>query len=449
MLRAGVVPLIALLSGCTATPRVPSAFAPQEVYWASLQTICGRAFAGRLVEGNASDSSFRTAELRMHVRSCTPGEIRIPFHVGENRSRTWVITRIPGGFRLKHDHRHEDGSEDPITQYGGDTRGGGTATRQDFHADSLTARLIPAARTNIWTVEIIPGDRFAYALRREGTDRRFRVEFDLTKPISAARPQDQPSCPRGQLPAYAHNDYRNRRPLYEALERGFRGVEVDLFLVDGLLRVGHDRREARKVGTFEALYLAPLDSVVARCGRLTVDSHPFLLAIELKERSRAAYDSLVQLLRRYDRVYADRSTKPKSAIEIVLVGWLPPDDDRGSGADGPLPIQFRLTTHKAETLKDPRGRVRLISVDYGKTIGPSWSSARVRREWLASLRSIKASSPGRLLRVHNVPPDAMLYAVLFDAGVDLIGVGNLATAANLFVRAKRDAAANPTHATKQ
>ena len=124
----------------------------------------------------------------MHVRQCAPAEIRIPFHIGPNRSRTWVFTRTASGLRLKHDHRHEDGTEDAITQYGGDTRGRGSIHRQEFHADSLTATLIPAARTNIWTVEIIPGDRFAYALRREGTDRRYRVEFDLMTEIPAPAP---------------------------------------------------------------------------------------------------------------------------------------------------------------------------------------------------------------------------------------------------------------------
>lgn len=33
------------------------------------------------------------------------------------------------------------------------------------------------------------------------------------------------------LPAYSHNDYRNRRPLLDALELGFRGVEADVFPV--------------------------------------------------------------------------------------------------------------------------------------------------------------------------------------------------------------------------
>ena len=72
-----------------------------------------------------------------------------------------------------------------MTQYGGDTRDAGAAARQEFHADAHTASLIPAARTNVWTVEVEPGARFAYALRREGTDRRFRVEFDLRRPLAA------------------------------------------------------------------------------------------------------------------------------------------------------------------------------------------------------------------------------------------------------------------------
>jgi hypothetical protein len=179
---------LALASCQAASHRAPEsasavAMAPQEAFWAELSGLCGRAFRGTLTEGNASDSSFRRAALVMHVRQCSASEIRIPFHADADRSRTWVLTRTAQALRLKHDHRHADGSEDRITQYGGDTRGQGTAERQEFHADSLTASLIPAAATNVWTMEMVPGLRFAYALRREGTERRFRVEFDLTAPV--------------------------------------------------------------------------------------------------------------------------------------------------------------------------------------------------------------------------------------------------------------------------
>ena len=75
-----------------------------------------------------------------------------------------------------------------VTQYGGDAEGRGEGTRQDFPADSYTAELVPAAASNVWTLELRPGELFAYALRREGSDRRFRVEFDLRAPVDPPPP---------------------------------------------------------------------------------------------------------------------------------------------------------------------------------------------------------------------------------------------------------------------
>ena len=160
----------------------------QDAFWNSLQTLCGQAFAGTIVESVPPDTSFAGKALIMHVRQCGDDEVRVPFHVGEDRSRTWVISRTDEGLRLKHDHRHEDGSEDDVTQYGGDTAESGSAERQEFPADAHTATLVPAAATNIWTVEIEIGRTFVYALRREGAERRFRVEFDLTQPVPPPPP---------------------------------------------------------------------------------------------------------------------------------------------------------------------------------------------------------------------------------------------------------------------
>ncbi len=158
----------------------------QEAFWNHLKALCGQAFEGRVIEGTApSDAAFKGRRLVMHVRQCGTDEIRIPFHAGDDRSRTWVITRTTVGLRLKHEHRHEDGGEDKVTQYGGDTVAAGTAGQQEFPADKFTAELIPAAATNIWTMAVEPGKIFTYALRREAEGRRFRVEFDLTKPVEA------------------------------------------------------------------------------------------------------------------------------------------------------------------------------------------------------------------------------------------------------------------------
>lgn len=170
--------------GCAATSvPVSEEAAAQHEFWRSLESLCGLAFEGRIVEDTTGNPDFAAGPLVMHVRRCESRRILVPFHVGENRSRTWIITHTASGLRLKHDHRHEDGSEDDLTQYGGDTMSAGAPTRQEFHADAHTASLLPAAATNVWTIEIIPGRMFAYALRREGTDRRFRVEFDVSRPV--------------------------------------------------------------------------------------------------------------------------------------------------------------------------------------------------------------------------------------------------------------------------
>lgn len=184
--RALTIPAVtALLAGCATFPQSAGTLTPeQRSFWTSVRAHCGRAYEGRvaLASGSAGDTAMAGKRLVMHVRECSANEIRIPFHVGDDRSRTWVLTRTPAGIRLKHDHRHEDGTPDAITQYGGDTREGGTATRQSFPADAHTVSLNPVYGTNVWSMQIEP-EKFVYELIRVGTDRRFRVEFDLTRAV--------------------------------------------------------------------------------------------------------------------------------------------------------------------------------------------------------------------------------------------------------------------------
>lgn len=199
----GLAALLAACSGPSATPSSASADAPvqaetstaasADAFLAALATHCGQAFAGRIVANEpvtGQPDAFEGKELVMHVRGCdSPAEeLRIPFHVGDDHSRTWVITRTEGGLRLKHDHRHEDGSEDVQTMYGGDTVNEGSAIRQEFPVDAHSVALFQregllASTTNTWAMEIEPGKRFLYELSRpEG--RLFKVEFDLTQPVA-------------------------------------------------------------------------------------------------------------------------------------------------------------------------------------------------------------------------------------------------------------------------
>ena len=94
-----------------------------------------------------------------------------------------MLTKIQNSIRLKHDHRHQDGSEDEVTQYGGTSPNAGLENLQIFPADRETAELLPQASTNVWWITI-DKDSFTYNLKRIGTDRMFSVKFDLTKTVT-------------------------------------------------------------------------------------------------------------------------------------------------------------------------------------------------------------------------------------------------------------------------
>jgi hypothetical protein len=232
----------------------------------------------------------------------------------------------------------------------------------------------------------------------------------------------QAECPTGALPAYAHNDYRNARPLRDALDLGFRGAEADVFLVDGILRLGHDEKQARSGPAFEQAYLAPLREVIERCGGLA-SGNAFLLNVEVKDESPPTVDSLLALLGRF--------AFDPAKVRVVAVGWLPPMDSMKSGMDL-MATQYRIATTDERRLRDDiaqlDARVRLLSLDYGKTAGRWWNTAGRRRRWLDALSLAKSAAPDRLLRVHNVPADPVIYRDLLTAGVDLIGATDLPAA---------------------
>ena len=156
-----------------------------DAFFDNLRKYCGKAFEGKVAVDNPASPGFE-GRLVMHVRKCTDTQLQIPFHVGDNHSRTWIITKTGSGLSLKHDHRHEDGSSDTSTMYGGHTLDAGWASAQSFPADQYSKELFTAAGNpqsngNTWQMYVYP-EKFSYRLVREG--REFRVDFDLSKPVA-------------------------------------------------------------------------------------------------------------------------------------------------------------------------------------------------------------------------------------------------------------------------
>lgn len=181
-------PLISalVLSGCASAPAASSPD-PQAVFFENVRSLCGQAFEGTVTTTDAADEAFRQVRLVAHFRDCEQAdEIGIPFGVGQERSRRWVLSRTETGLRLKHDHRDPEGVPHGFHMYGGDAREPGETWRQEFPADQesidqFLAGDAEVSTSNVWAMEMRPGEVFVYELSRPG--RHLRIEFDLTRPV--------------------------------------------------------------------------------------------------------------------------------------------------------------------------------------------------------------------------------------------------------------------------
>lgn len=178
--------MLAVLLSCTGMASANDGAGDASDWWQRLQALCGNAYEGQLIRAPEGDTTFRDRRVVMHVRDCSAQRVRIPLIVGEDFSRTWVLTLTGAGIQLKHDHRHEDGTPDAVTMYGGTTSNAGSADAQMFPADDETRVVIPGSgQRSAWLIEIHPGERFVYAANRVGTVRGFQVDFDLSRPVPA------------------------------------------------------------------------------------------------------------------------------------------------------------------------------------------------------------------------------------------------------------------------
>ena len=164
--------------------------------------------------------------------------------------------------------------------------------------------------------------------------------------------------------------------------------------------------------------------------------------VEIKEESRPTFDALVTLLARYRDLFSPDGESVDDGhgaapIEVVLVGWEPPALPDSSPVPLGRQLRLRNADGRAVAITDPA--VRLISLDYYKTMGRWWMTLTPgrRQRWLSTLRAVKAGCSGRRIRVYHVPVDKSVYQDLVAAGVDLIGTQSLAETARLLHSASR------------
>lgn len=223
--------------------------------------------------------------------------------------------------------------------------------------------------------------------------------------------------------AHSHNDYKQARPLEDALDRGFCSIEADVHLRGEELFVAHTGGEIESARTLRTLYLDPLlKRVRANGGRVYPGGPTLLLLVDFKSDADKSWPVLKKMLEPYAEMLTSFTSTMTAhgAVTVVISGNKP---------RGPLRVEPRRLAaidgdYGDRTSEEPT-LYPVISASWGARF--QWRGGRMTPEERARLdRAVSdAHGHGRLLRFWGIPDREEAWGLLRDAGVDLINTDRL------------------------
>lgn len=226
--------------------------------------------------------------------------------------------------------------------------------------------------------------------------------------------------------AYAHNDYWHKRPLYDALDKGFTHIEADVYLRDGQLVVAHLLPRLRMHKTLDSLYLKPLAACINGTNHgIACPDYPVMLMIDIKSNSRRTYIALRELLEKYRPLlsYCNNGLYKPGRITVVLTGHKPvkllrSETDRIAFVDEDLMQVCKDTIN--------RNFFETASCRYSRMlswIGDGPMPLNEREHLCAYVNA--AHRLGKKVRLWASPEKKIVWQALLNCGVDLINTDQL------------------------
>lgn len=227
--------------------------------------------------------------------------------------------------------------------------------------------------------------------------------------------------------SHSHNDYLHDAPLFDALDNGFKSIEIDVCLDGNNLKVAHTPVFLSFKKTLEELYLNPLREWIRLTGGTVYehDSTPVILMIDLKGDGRKSYPVLHRILSGYEdilTVYYEDSVK-KGPLQVCVSGSRPYDliceqKKRYVTIDGNIhyDVYSDLPPDLLQRVSDPYGK-------FFKWRGIGKMPAKEKK--LLHDLADNAHRFGRQIRFYGAGNNKKVWKELLDAGVDWINVDGL------------------------
>ena len=236
--------------------------------------------------------------------------------------------------------------------------------------------------------------------------------------------------------AFAHNDYRHKRPLFDALGSGFTHIEADIYLWRGRLLVTHRIPILKKHSNIETLYLQPLfnrlNNPADSLARTALDT--IVLLVDIKSNAERTYLALKKQLLPFKSILSscDNGKVIIRNLTIVLSGHRPinvleNETTRFVFADEDL--------RKSDSVKNNQGMYTMASCKYSRLI--SWKGkGQVPEAQKFRLNDLvlRAHAEGKKVRLWASPENEKVWAFLRICGVDLINTDKIKVLKRYFNR---------------
>ncbi|MDB5154284.1 MAG: hypothetical protein JWR54_3035 [Mucilaginibacter sp.] len=226
---------------------------------------------------------------------------------------------------------------------------------------------------------------------------------------------------------FAHNDYRHKHPLYDALDNGFTNIEADIFLKDNRLIVAHVFPYFKHNRTLEKLYFKPLlERITDNNGKVYTNYNtPIILMIDIKTGANNTYEALIPLLEKYKSILSglENGKMVYRQVTVVLSGHKPyglieNELNRLAFIDEDLRRVRRDSTYSNVFSMASCKYSKLMRWD-GKGIIPNAEKTK-----LCAFVEI-AHRMGEKVRLWASPEKKVVWDELLDCGVDLINTDRL------------------------
>ncbi|HZW70249.1 MAG TPA: phosphatidylinositol-specific phospholipase C/glycerophosphodiester phosphodiesterase family protein [Hanamia sp.] len=216
--------------------------------------------------------------------------------------------------------------------------------------------------------------------------------------------------------AHAHNDYMHPVPFYTAWNAGFGSIEADVFPVNGVLLVSHNKEALDPKRTLDSLYLNPLLKELRNHPHRKVN-----LLVDIKEDYKNSLAILLQELKPLKK-YLVSDKNPQNLLTILISGERPPPAEYKNYPGYIFFDDDLKIPHSPEEWK----RVGLVSLSfqrYSQWNGEGEIPGNDKQKLLHVIDSVHQA--GKKIRFWAAPDNQNSWLKQMELNVDLIGTDKI------------------------